>query len=71
MKAPPILADPHANKAANEYALWLLQNPEDPEKVAEICKAHNCAAVDPPKFTALVGFAMLEEEEEQQIGIHD
>ena len=70
MNAPPIMVDPHANKAANEYALWLLQNPEDPEKVNEICKAANVAAVDPPKFTALVGFAMLEEED-QQVGIHE
>ena len=70
MKAPPIMADPHANKAANEYALWLLQNPEDPEKVNEICKAQNVAAVAPEKQTALVGFAMLEEED-QQVGIHE
>ncbi len=45
--AAPIQVDPHANKAANEYALFLLQNDEDPEKATEICKTHNCAAVIP------------------------
>jgi hypothetical protein len=69
-KSPPISVDPHANKAANEYALWLLQNQEDEEKVNEICKAHNVAAAVETKVTPLVGFAMLEEEE-QQVGIHD
>lgn len=70
MKAPPIMVDPHANKAASEYALWLLQNPEDPEKVTEICKAHNVAVVPEKPYTGLVGFAMLEEED-QQVGIHE
>jgi hypothetical protein len=69
-KSQPIMVDYHANKAANEYALWLLQNPEDPEKAEEICKAHGVSASVDTKYTALVGFAMLEEEE-QQVGIHE
>ena len=34
----PLQIDFHANKAANEYALHLLSNPEDDEKCIEICK---------------------------------
>jgi hypothetical protein len=35
--APGIFLDPFANKAANEYANYLMENPEDEEKAKQIC----------------------------------
>ena len=45
VNAPPLQMDFHGNKAATEYALHLLENPEDQEKCDEICKANNLGAV--------------------------
>lgn len=58
--APRINIDPQANDAANEYAAYLMQNHEDEEKAQEITKNfHVTGAIVP-----LVGFAMLEEDED-------
>mmetsp|Transcript_4522 Transcript_4522/g.6812 ORF Transcript_4522/g.6812 Transcript_4522/m.6812 type:complete len:256 (-) Transcript_4522:1250-2017(-) len=56
-----------ANKAANEYAAYLLQNPEDEAKVDEICKANHVVGA----VKSLVGFAILEEDEDHQESLHD
>jgi len=54
--------DPFACKAANEYANYLLHNPEDEEKAKEICKEFHVVG----DIIPLVGFACLEEEEDHQ-----
>lgn len=53
--------DPNANRAANEYAQFLLENEvEQQEKLAEICKNNQVVGDVIP----LVGYALLEEEED-------
>lgn len=59
----PLQTDFHGNKAANEYALYLLSNPEDEAKCLEICKESQVHFIGSAK--PLVGFARLEEEEQQ------
>lgn len=66
----PLQVDFHANKAANEYALYLLSNEENEEKCVEICKenqVHYVSTTAKPLegFASLVGYAKLEEEEQQ------
>jgi len=61
--APRINIDPQANDAANEYAQFLMNNHEDEEKAQEFAKgAHVTGAIVP-----LVGFAILEEDEDHQV----
>ena len=38
--SPSIYMDVMANRAANEYAQYLLTNSEDDEKAKEFCQAH-------------------------------
>lgn len=59
-EVPGIYGDVMANKAATEYANYLLLNPEDPEKVEELCKANHVSG----KVIPLMGFAILEEDED-------
>lgn len=55
--------DPNANRAAQEYAQFLIENElEQEEKLAEICK-NNMVVGD---VIPLVGYALLEEEEDHQ-----
>lgn len=61
-EVPGIYGDVMANKAATEYANYLLLNPEDPEKVEELCKANHVSG----KVIPLMGFAILEEDEDHQ-----
>jgi hypothetical protein len=58
--APSIYGDIMANRAATEYAQYLLSNPEDEEKAKEICTNLHITAVVHP----LVGFAILEDDED-------
>ena len=63
--APPISIDPQANDAANEYAAFLMNNHEDEEKAQEFSKGlHVTGAIVP-----LVGFAILEEDEDHQVSL--
>ena len=57
-----IFIDHCANKAANDYANYLMTNPEDEATAAEICKENNVVGTTIP----LVGFAVLEEDEDHQ-----
>lgn len=66
-KVNRIYSDPLLNQAANEYANYLMTNPDDDSKVPEICK--ECLIVG--EVTPLVGFAILEEEEDHQGSLHD
>lgn len=59
---PSIYVDTFANKAANEYAAYLLQNPEDNDKAQQIADDFHVNA----KVVPLVGFAILEADEEHQ-----
>jgi hypothetical protein len=59
---PSIYVDTFANKAANEYASYLLQNPEDNDKAQQIADDYHVNA----KVIPLVGFAILEADEEHQ-----
>ena len=59
---PGVYLDVFANKAANEYASWLLQNPENEQKAAEFASDFHVSG----KIVPLVGFAMLEEDEDHQ-----
>lgn len=57
----------NANKAANEYAEYLLTNGESQEKVDELCGQNRIIGHVLP----LVGFAILEEDEDQHGTLHD
>ena len=59
---PSIYPDVFANKAANEYANFLLNNPEDEAKAQEFCKDFLVQG----DIIPLVGFAILEEDEDHQ-----
>lgn len=61
-QVPSLYLDSFANKAANDYAQYLLDEEENPEQLALICKDFHVQG----EIKALVGFAMLEEEEEHQ-----
>ena len=61
-EVPMIYADVMGNKAATEYANWLLSNPEDENKAKEFAKEFHCIGEIKP----LVGFAVLEEDEDHQ-----
>jgi len=57
-----------AIKAANEYANYLLNNgAEDEDKLDEICTNYHVVG----KVIPLVGFAVLEEDEDHQGSIQD
>jgi hypothetical protein len=58
--APSIYTDVMANRAASEYAQYLLSNGEDDEKAKEFCTNNHITATVHP----LVGFAILEEDED-------
>ena len=60
--ATSIYTDALSNKAATEYANWLMSNPEDEAKAKEICKEFNVVG----EIIPLVGFAVLEEDEDHQ-----
>ena len=64
---PSIYPDVMANKAATEYANFLMNNPEDNDKVQELCKANHVSGAIIP----LVGFAILEEDEDHQGSLND
>ena len=64
---PSIYYDVMANKAATEYANYLLSNKEDDAKVDELCKANHVSGTVIP----LVGFAMLEEDDDHQGTLHE
>ena len=64
---PSIYVDVMANKAATEYANYLLSNEENPAKVEELCKANHISG----QCTSLVGFAILEEDEDHQGTLND
>lgn len=49
-----------SNRAATEYAQYLLNGNEDQSKLDEICKSNHVICTVIP----LVGFAVLEEEED-------
>ena len=66
-KSPGIYVDSFSNRAATEYAKYLLSNPEDEAKAKEIAKAH---MVDGDVVT-LVGFAFLDEDDDHQGPLHD
>lgn len=66
-KSAHVYSDVNANKAAAEYANHLLTNGEDPAKVEEICKKWAVVGTVQP----LVGFAILEEDEDHQGTLHD
>jgi len=66
-ESPSIYIDVMANRAANEYANYLLNNAENESTVEEICKAHFVSG----SVKALVGFAILEEDEDHQDSLHD
>ena len=59
---PGIYSDIFANKAASEYANYLMTNPEDEAKAKEICKEFLVQG----EIVPLVGFAILEEDEDHQ-----
>ena len=64
----PINIDPNANKAASDYAMYLLEHElENQDKLMEICKANHVVGDVIP----LVGYALLEEEEDHQGTLHD
>lgn len=64
----PISVDPNANKAASEYAMYLLENEsENQDRLMEICKNNQVIGEVHP----LVGYALLEEEEDHQGTLHD
>lgn len=65
--APSIYLDIMSNRAATEYAQYILNNPEDEEKAKEICVANHIQHTVIP----LVGFAILEEDEDHQPSLHD
>lgn len=60
--APLLSVDSMAVKAANDYASYLLNGAEDEDKLDEICKSYNVEG----KMIPLVGFAVLEEDEDHQ-----
>ena len=60
--APSIYIDVMANKAATDYANFLMTNPEDAAQAEEFCKQNNVVST----VTPLVGFAILEEDEDHQ-----
>ena len=66
-QAPSIYLDPFACKAANDYANYLLTNPEDEAKAKEICKDFHVVG----EVVPLVGFALLEEDEDHQEPLHE
>ena len=59
---PEFNVDIMAVKAANDYASYLLNGNEDEDKLDEICKSYNVEG----KMIPLVGFAILEEDEDHQ-----
>jgi hypothetical protein len=66
-KTPSIYLDPMSNKAANDYAMYVLENGEDEEKFKEICKLNMVDGTVLP----LVGFAFLDEDEDHQGPLND
>lgn len=64
VRSGTIHIDTFANKAANEYAEYLLRNPENEQQMKKICNDFHVTGVG--DFVAVVGFAVLEEEEDQQ-----
>ena len=60
--SPLFNVDPMAIKAANEYANYLLTGAEDEDKLDEICQNYHVVG----KVVPLVGFAVLEEDEDHQ-----
>lgn len=66
-QAPSIYVDVMANRAATDYAHYLLENPENPEKADELCKAYNVSG----EVKTLVGFAILDEDEDHQGPLHE
>ena len=66
-KVLSVYPDVMGNKAATEYANFLLTNQEDPAKVDELCKANHVSGTVVP----LVGFAMLEEDDDHQGTLHE
>lgn len=65
--SPSIYNDPMSNKAANEYANYLLTNQEDTEMAEKFAKQH---FVD-GKIIPLVGMAILDEDEDHQGPLHE
>lgn len=61
-QVPSIYGDTFGNKAANEYAAYLLSNPENNEKAQQIANDFHVNG----KIVPLVGFAILEEDEDHQ-----
>jgi hypothetical protein len=59
---PMMYPDTMGNKAATEYANYLMSNPEDENKAKEIAKEFHCVG----EIVPLVGFAILEEDEDHQ-----
>lgn len=66
-KVPSIYLDVFANKAANEYASFLLNNPEDADKAKQICNEFHVVGEAVP----LCGFAILDDDEDHQGSLHD
>ena len=59
--SPPICVDPNANRAATEYAQYLLENEqENQDKLNDICKNNYVVGEVHP----LIGYALLEDEED-------
>lgn len=59
VKNPGVYQDTMANKVANEYAEYLLDNDEDMNALQEICNKHLFVGTVVP----LVGISMLDDEE--------
>lgn len=59
----PIFVDSYGNKAAEEYAQFLLENEPNEETFKEIAKAHS-AVLNEGAYRVIVGNAILEEDTE-------
>jgi hypothetical protein len=66
-RSPSIYNDIMANRAATEYAQFLLNNPEDEQKLKDIQKAYMLSG----HFVPLVGYAFLDEDEDNQGPLND
>lgn len=55
--------DTLANKAAEEYAMFLMTNPEQDETLKAMCEAHH-AVLNEGEYKVLIGNAFLEEDVE-------